>query len=108
KRETANIISVSKIEKSWLAYSLVMSLATGRDWFGFPTSRGRVLLIDNELHQEILSYRLSPSGLRANSIRRAACKASSKKCAARDRAEKLMENFSLQADPIASRFWNWN
>lgn len=57
--ETANIISVSKIGKSWLAYGLALSIITGRHWLGrFKTSQGRVLLIDNELHKPTLVYRI--------------------------------------------------
>lgn len=56
--ETINIIAKSKIGKSWLGYGLGLSVAHGRDWFGFPTRRGRVLLLDNELHAETLAYRL--------------------------------------------------
>lgn len=61
-RETANIISVSKIGKSWLAYSLLLSVATGRPWFRFPTQQGRVLLIDNELHRPTLANRIYTVG----------------------------------------------
>jgi hypothetical protein len=54
-----NLISVSKIGKSWLLYSLLLSIVTGRPWLGrFPIAKGRVLLIDNELHKETLAYRL--------------------------------------------------
>jgi hypothetical protein len=57
--ETMNIISVSKIGKSWLLYSLLLSLVTGRPWLGrFPTSKGKCLLIDNELHPPTLANRL--------------------------------------------------
>lgn len=57
--EVANIVSVSKVGKSWLAYSLLLSIATGRDWLDrFPTRRGKVLLIDNELHRPTIAHRL--------------------------------------------------
>jgi len=60
EREVANIISMSKVGKSWLAYGLAMSVLTGRPWLGrFGTSPGRVLLIDNELHQPTLAHRIS-------------------------------------------------
>lgn len=62
EQETMNIISVSKIGKSWLAYGLILSVATGRPWFRFPTHRGRVLLIDNELHRPTLANRLYSVG----------------------------------------------
>lgn len=58
--ETINIIAKSKIGKSWFGYGLGFSIAFGRDWLGrFRTQRGRVLLLDNELHRETLSSRLS-------------------------------------------------
>lgn len=57
--ETANLISHSKVGKSWLAYGLAISIILGRDWLGrFATTPGRVLLIDNELHKETLSHRI--------------------------------------------------
>mgnify|MGYP002621986721 CR=1 FL=1 len=57
--ETANLISSSKVGKSWLAYSLALSINNGRFWLGkFKTTRGKVLLIDNELHRETLAYRI--------------------------------------------------
>ncbi len=60
KGETINIVSVSKIGKSWLAYSLLLSIATGRRWLGaYDCDQGRALLIDNELHPETLARRLS-------------------------------------------------
>lgn len=59
ERETCNIISVSKIGKSWLLYALMLSIITGRAWFGrFRTAKGRVLLIDNELHRATLANRI--------------------------------------------------
>ncbi len=57
--ETANVISVSKIGKSWLVYNLALCIITGRPWLeGFATATGRVLLIDNELHRETLAHRV--------------------------------------------------
>ncbi len=56
--ETANLVAPTKIGKSWLTYNLALSIITGRDWFGFPTRAGRVLLVDNELHRETLADRL--------------------------------------------------
>ena len=58
--ETINIIASSKAGKSWLVYLLVLCIATGRKWLGmFQCTQGRVLLIDNELHPETLSHRLT-------------------------------------------------
>jgi RecA-family ATPase len=59
EQETANIISVSKIGKSWLAYGMLLCIVTGRPWLDrFATSRGKVLLIDNELHKPTIAYRI--------------------------------------------------
>lgn len=59
ERETLNIISVSKIGKSWLLYGLQLSIVTGDKWLGrFATKRGRVLLIDNELHRPTIANRI--------------------------------------------------
>jgi RecA-family ATPase len=61
--ETCNIISASKIGKSWLAYNLLISVVTGRSWLDrFSTSQGKVLLIDNELHRPTLAQRIPRVG----------------------------------------------
>ncbi len=57
--ETWNIIAAAKVGKSWLVYGLAMSVAMGFHWLGkFRCHRKRVLIIDNELHPEELSFRL--------------------------------------------------
>lgn len=57
--ETVNVVAPSKAKKSWLGYSLLLSLTTGRDWLDvFPCEAGRVLLIDNELHAEDIAHRI--------------------------------------------------
>lgn len=57
--ETMNVIAGSKVGKSWLTIDLALSIATGRPWLGrFPAERGKVLIIDNELHPETSSHRL--------------------------------------------------
>ena len=59
ERETANIVSETKIGKSWFAYLLLLSIATGRTWLGrYPCAKGRVLLIDNELHRPTIAARI--------------------------------------------------
>ena len=55
--ETCNIIGAPKAGKSWFLYGLALSVATGRDWLGMPTTEGRVLLVDNEIHPSELSSR---------------------------------------------------
>lgn len=58
--ETANIIAAPKVGKSWLVYDLCLSLATGGKFLNrFQCERGRVLLLDNELHIETLLNRIA-------------------------------------------------
>lgn len=56
--ETANIIAAAKVGKSHLAGGLAWSVATGTPWLSHDVARGRVLIVDNELHPETLAYRL--------------------------------------------------
>ena len=56
--ETMNIIAPPKTGKSWLVTDLALAVAMGTDWFGFQCERGRVLIIDNELHKETSASRL--------------------------------------------------
>jgi len=57
--ETMNLVSGTKIGKSWLAIGLAICISTGRQWLSkFETTKGRVLHIDTELHPETLSNRI--------------------------------------------------
>ena len=57
--EVCNIIAPSKVGKSWLVYMLTSAIVLGRRWLErFQCERGRVLLIDNELHQETIHHRI--------------------------------------------------
>ena len=56
--ETMNIIAPPKTGKSWLVTDLALSVATGTPWFGFPCEKGKVLIIDNELHPETSANRI--------------------------------------------------
>lgn len=57
--ETCNLISYSKSGKSWLGYSMLLSVVTGGKWLGrFGTSQGTSLLLDNELHRSTLASRI--------------------------------------------------
>lgn len=59
RREIANIIAPPKKSKSWLALYLASCVALGRKVFNqHQTERGRVLLIDNELHAATLAKRI--------------------------------------------------
>lgn len=60
--ETMNVISSPKVGKSWLVAGLSLAIVTGRQWLGYAVERGKVLLIDNELHQETLGYRIKKVG----------------------------------------------
>ena len=49
-----NLISVSKMGKSWLTYTLALSVITGSDWFGtFACTPGSVLILDGELPRKL-------------------------------------------------------
>lgn len=56
--ETMNVIAAPKVGKTWLAHGLARSIALGDDWLGFPTTKGRVLICDAELHPAELCQRL--------------------------------------------------
>lgn len=57
--EILNIIAPPKFGKSWLVLSLILAVSCGLKWLGrFFTHRGKVLLVDNELHAETLASRL--------------------------------------------------
>lgn len=57
--ETMNAIAAPKTGKSWLSLGMAFSVCMGRDWLDtFPTTAGKVLLVDNELHAETISKRL--------------------------------------------------
>lgn len=57
--ETMNIIAAPKVGKSWLIYSLLLSIANNERWLGrFDVAGGKVWLLDNELHAEELRWRL--------------------------------------------------
>ena len=56
--ETANIIAAAKVGKSHLAHGLAWCIVTGIPWLSHDVTKGRVLIIDNELHAETLANRL--------------------------------------------------
>ena len=58
--ETANLVSLTKMGKSWLMYYILLCIALGRSLFDkYECSPGRVLLVDNELHKPTLASRIS-------------------------------------------------
>ncbi|TWT71521.1 AAA family ATPase [Crateriforma conspicua] len=57
--ETMNVIAPPKAGKSWLASDMALAVATGQPWLDrFPTERGDVLIIDNELHPTTSAQRI--------------------------------------------------
>ena len=61
--EVVNIIAAPKIGKSWFGYGLAISIATGQTWLDrFETSKGKVLLVDNELHRSTIAKRIPKVG----------------------------------------------
>lgn len=56
--ETATINASTKIGKSHLAGGLAWCIVTGTPWLSHEVTKGRVLIIDNELHPETLASRL--------------------------------------------------
>lgn len=58
RTETMNIIAPSKYGKTWLLHGMLMCMATGTAWMGMDCRPSKILLIDNELHEETLTHRL--------------------------------------------------
>jgi hypothetical protein len=56
--EVVNWIASPKVGKTWMLYGLLIAVATGTPWLGRKVAKGRVLLIDNELHPETGIQRL--------------------------------------------------
>ena len=57
--ETANVIASSKRGKSWLVSGLALSVVDGRRWLDtFSCTKGRVLILDAELHKEVIAHRI--------------------------------------------------
>jgi hypothetical protein len=55
--ETATVVAASKQGKSWLVTQLGLAIASGGDWLGRQCARGKVLVIDGELHREVAAFR---------------------------------------------------
>jgi hypothetical protein len=56
--EAMNMVAPPKVGKTWLVHLLAAAVATGRPWLGLVTHRGRVLIVDAELHNETLADRM--------------------------------------------------
>ncbi|MGI8981628.1 MAG: AAA family ATPase [Pirellulaceae bacterium] len=56
--ETMNVVAPTKRGKSWLVIGLVLQIVVGGRWLGsFQCTKGRVLVLDNELHEETAKQR---------------------------------------------------
>jgi hypothetical protein len=72
--ETMNVIASPKVGKSWLVADLALAVATGRPWLDtFPTERGNVLIVDNELHKRDVSAHRIAKVVEARDITLADC-----------------------------------
>jgi hypothetical protein len=49
----------SKAFKTWLLLSLAIAVATGTDWLGFPTSKGKVLFLNFEIQPQAWQRRIA-------------------------------------------------
>lgn len=59
RSETLNIIAPPKAGKSWFGLNIAMNIIGGGQLFGrFQCKRGKVLIIDNELHPETIASRI--------------------------------------------------
>jgi hypothetical protein len=61
KGETANLIAPPKSHKSFMVADLCLSVASGTAWMGagnLSAQKRKVLLLDNELHKEVLANRI--------------------------------------------------
>lgn len=56
--EVVNWIASPKVGKTWMLYRLLLAVCTGSPWLGRKVRKGKVLLIDNELHPETGLQRL--------------------------------------------------
>jgi len=57
--EVMNIIAAPKVGKSWMVYGLSLSMACGKEFIGYKSSKNlKVLICDNELHREELAWRV--------------------------------------------------
>jgi len=57
--EVLGFIGGPKTSKTWAVIALALAVGRGANWFDHACIQGRVLLIDNELQQSTLSFRLA-------------------------------------------------
>lgn len=57
--EVGNIIAPPKSKKTWMTYGIALSAVVGESWLGqFACRKGRVLILDNELHASVIAARI--------------------------------------------------
>ncbi len=57
--EVMNIIAAPKVGKSWLVYNIALAVSCGESFLGYKAQKPlRVLIVDNELHAEELTWRV--------------------------------------------------
>jgi hypothetical protein len=56
--EVGTLVNSAKSGKSWLLHQLALCVASGRDWLGMRVQAGKVLVLDLELHPEVLAFRM--------------------------------------------------
>lgn len=59
RAEVGQITSVPKAKKSWMMLQKALAVCSGQDWLGRKTTRGKVLLLDNELRWNTIANRAS-------------------------------------------------
>ena len=61
--EVMNIIAAPKVGKSWLVYNIALAVTSGREFLGYKADKPlKVLIVDNELHKEELTWRVKQVG----------------------------------------------
>lgn len=57
--ESMNIVAPPKVGKTFFTYNLAFAIATGAKWMNeYECTQGKVLILDNELHENLASFRL--------------------------------------------------
>ncbi|MEZ6038899.1 MAG: AAA family ATPase [Planctomycetaceae bacterium] len=56
--EVGTIVASPKVGKSWFILLLAMCVSSGQRWLGRTVQKGKVRLIDNELHEDTIENRI--------------------------------------------------
>lgn len=67
--EVMILVSNSKAGKSWMAHQIAWSIATGSEFLGMRTKKGKVLIIDTELKSGDMDFRLTEVAKALNVMR---------------------------------------